>query len=251
MVKFEDWCNIDDKKIDHHRCVIITACDDMLEVGIENVALVVPIHFNAAADSFDELGKEKAAETMRVMTSDKPNIRLGNLGEIIATEWVNSDSCEYFAPLRFRCIPNPNVSPPGNDIIGFKEVNIYPFINFLKGEVKSREIMNSGTVASARSTLDEHGGSPAPPSILFTLNILSADPKNSALVDKIRNALSDNYHAPTTYVSHLIFTFSSNAPEEYLKKSLESSPGFPLQIYVGLHVKDYQNFVNKVYGWQQ
>lgn len=248
MVKFEDWCNIDDENVNHHRRVIITAYDSMLEVGIKNIALVVPIHFNAAADTFDELGKKEAAKTMRIMTSDEPNIRLGNLGEIIATEWVNSDSCEYFTPLRFRFVPNPNVSPPGNDIIGFKKVDTYPRINFLKGEVKSHENMSSGTINGARSSLDKHGGSPAPSSMLFTLNILRADDKYSALVEAIKDALSDNYQAPSAYVSHLIFTFSSNAPEKYFKESLESYSGLTQQIYVGLHVKDYQYFVNKVYG---
>ena len=248
MVKFEDWCNIDDKNVSYHRCVIITALDGKLEVGIDNVALVVPVHFNAAADTFAELGKDEAAQTMRVMTSDESNIRLGNLGEIIATEWVNSDSCEYFTPLRFRNIQSPNVSPPGNDIIGFKKVDTYPNVNFLKGEVKSHKNMNSGTIASARSSLDKYGGSPAPPSILFTLNILRADAKKSALVEDIKNALSDNYFAPITYVSHLIFTFSSNAPEEYLKESLGSYSGSTKQIYVGLQVKDYQYFVDEIYG---
>lgn len=251
MVKFEDWCNIDDKNVGYHRCVIITAFDNKLEAGISNVALVIPVHFNAAADSFDELGKEEAAETMRVMTSGNANIRLGNLGEIIATEWVNSDSCEYFAPLRLRSVQSPNVSPPGNDIIGFKKVDTHPKINFLKGEVKSRKNMNSVTIASARSSLEKDGGSPAPPSILFTLNILRAEDKNSELIKEIKDALSDNYLAPITYVSHLIFTFSSNAPEEYLKESLESYSGSTQQIYVGLHVKDYQYFVDKVYGRQK
>ena len=48
-------------------------------------------------------------------------------------------------------------------------------------------------------------------------------------------------------VSQMIFTFSSNAPDAFLKTDLKNYNGLIRQLSVGLRIKTHQDFIASVY----
>lgn len=173
-------------------------------------------------------------------------IRSGELGEILATEFVNRCTDHRVPIRRLRFKDGRDVAMRGDDFIGVCEgANA---LRFLKGEAKSRVALSPSTVKEARKALDANSGAPNPHTIVFVANRLleSGLPERQALGRRIRTTASDDT-IPPSCLQHMIFTFSANPAVDALEADLAAYRGKIRQTAVNLHVPDHQSFVASVY----
>ena len=91
MVQFNDWCDAADSNVGTHGLRILSGDPVRLNAGVVATAAVVPTHYAAAervAGILRRLGKTEAAEFVEGKLPTSKSIRSGDLGEILATEWI-------------------------------------------------------------------------------------------------------------------------------------------------------------------
>ena len=133
----------------------------------------------------------------------------------------------------------------GDDVIAILHVPESHRLRFLKAEAKSRSRLTPQVLADARAQLDEDGGLPSPPTLAY-ISARLFEIGDLRLVDAIDDALRE-HGIRTEDVRHLLFTFSGNAPDRPLTKSLQNYVGTIKQWGVGLQVEDHAEFVAAVY----
>jgi len=249
MIQFEDWCDAVEEAVEGHQLKIITGSPDRLEIGIEATANVVPSHYASEehiARALARLGKTAAAEFIRGKLPTTKNIRSGDIGEIYATEWINEHSGGYQAPIkRLRWKDHRNMAMRGDDVIGILKNAETGRLSFLKTEAKSRVQLTAQVLKEARTGLDKDEGRPSAHALSFISGRL-LELGNAPLADAIDDALL-KHGIPANSVTHLLFTFSGNAPDALLTESLNAYPGETTQWGVGLCVNGHADFVGAIY----
>lgn len=242
-------CEYRNEAVNGHKLNLFLVDDDKLEQVCSMVATIIPSHYTSEsriAHLLEKLGKQKAAAYLRDKLPETPKIRSGDLGEILATHFV--DECtEYKAPIkRLRWKDHREMAMRGDDIIGIALNDGNQQVKFLKGEAKSRKSLSTNVVQEARSALNACDGMPTPHSLAFISERLF-DMGKVELADLISQAqLTDGISEQQ--VSHLLFIFCGNEPYRYLKKDLDDYTGpFP-QSAVGLIAGKHQDFIFKVYS---
>jgi hypothetical protein len=250
MVNFNSWCDAVDLQVGNHLCRVMTSRSASLPTGIRATAEIVPGHYASAervARALAQLGKNAAAALIEEKLPTTTTLRSGDLGEIYATEWINSHSCVYFVPIkRLRWRDHRNMAMRGEDVIGFFQDPGSQRLSFLKTEAKSRVRLNMNVLTEARAGLDKDGGRPSAHAIAYISDRLF-DLGDRVLVDAIDDALRV-HGIPDDSVRHLLFTFSGNAPQALLTASLQAYPGPFNQWAVGLHVEGHADFIGAVYN---
>jgi hypothetical protein len=249
LVEFDDWCEVKNAKVAEGRDLsVMSSKDGRVADACKRVAAVVPGHYASperVAAILQKLGKEKAAAYLRDKLPKAKRIRSGDLGEVLATQYI--DECSgYRAPIkRLRWKDHREMSMRGDDVIGVAQADVNPAIKFLKTEVKSRASLSKDAVAEARQALNDNGGMPSPHALAFVSDRLH-EAGAEELADLIVLAqLKDGIaHAQ---VQHLLFTFSGNAPDALLRTDLENYDGPLRQNAVGLRINDHQKFIAAVY----
>lgn len=244
MVQFNDWCRTADSTVGAHSLRILTGDPALSEIGIAATAAVVPTHYAAVdriAGILGRFGKIEAAKFVEGKLPTSKAIRSGDLGEILATEWITSQG-GYRVPInRLRWKDHRTMAMRGDDVIGIQQNPQSGGLQFLKTEAKSRVTLNATVVAEARAGLDKDGGLPSAHTLSFIADRL-AETGEPALSDAILDALLKHGILPQS-VRHLLFTFTGNSPEPYLTKSLQNYAGGIGQWSVGLRVEDHAGFV--------
>ncbi len=248
MPKFNDWCGSADTQVNDHSLSVLTAVPKHLTTGISATAAIVPSHYAAEekiARALARLGKEKAAQLIQLKLPTTKAIRSGDLGEILATEWIDAHT-DYMVPIkRLRWKDHRNMAMRGDDVIGLLLDQDTQRLRFLKTEAKSRARLTAQVLIEARTGLDKDYGSPSSHALMFIADQLE-DRGELALTDAIHDALL-KHGIPITSVRHLLFTFSGNSPEGLLTASLKGYPGPITQLGVGLHIDGHPEFISAVY----
>lgn len=249
MVQFNDWCDTTEEDIGNHRLKVMTGNAVNLNTGIEITANIVPSHYASEeqiARALVRLGKPAAAALIQNRLPTTKNIRSGDIGEIYATEWINAHSGGYNAPIkRLRWKDHRNMAMRGDDVIGFLQNPQTGRLSFLKTEAKSRVQLSTQVINEARSGLDKDDGRPSAHALSF-ISARLLELGNAPLADAIDDALL-KHGIPTNSVTHLLFTFSGNAPNAFLAASLGAYTGDITQWGVGLHVNEHVTFVGAIY----
>jgi hypothetical protein len=245
-IAFEDWCKITTQLVNAHDLKVLALPDDKFDVGCKSTASAVPAHYAAperVAGILQKLGKEKAAKYLRDKLPQLPKIRSGDLGELLATEFIREHT-PYTVPInRLRWKDHRNMPLRGDDVIGVTEDEVE--IAFLKSEVKSRKSLSASVVASARAALDANGGLPSPHALAYVSDRLH-ETGQDALSDRIlRSQLQDGI--TVHQVEHLLFTFSANTPGKLLEADLNAYGGQIHQNDVGFHAVKHQEFIATVF----
>jgi hypothetical protein len=146
MVQFNDWCDTADSKVGAHLLRILSGDPTRLNAGVAATAAVVPTHYAAGervAGILRRLGKTEAAKFVEGKLPTSKSIRSGDLGEILATEWIGTQG-GYEVPIkRLRWKDHRNMAMRGDDVIGIRpnSQNSQPGgLLFLKTEAKSRVV---------------------------------------------------------------------------------------------------------------
>ena len=124
MVQFHDWCDVADSTVGAHGLRILSGDPVRLNAGVTATAAVVPTHYAAAervAGILRRLGKPEAAKFVEGKLPTSKAIRSGDLGEILATEWIAAQG-SYQVPIkRLRWKDHRNMAMRGDDVIGIQQ----------------------------------------------------------------------------------------------------------------------------------
>jgi hypothetical protein len=248
VAQFNDWCVSVDEPVGNHFRRVMTGQAASLPTGIQATAAIVPGHYASeeqVARALARLGKPAAAALIQGKLPTTKGIRSGDLGEIHATEWIDSHS-GYRAPIkRLRWKDHRNMAMRGDDVIGILQDAQTQRLHFLKTEAKSRATLTAQVLIEARTGLDKDGGLPSAHALSFiSARLLELD--NLPLADAIDDALL-KHGIPVQNVRHLLFTFSGNPPDALLTASLQAYPGPVNQWGIGLHVEGQAIFIGAVY----
>lgn len=249
MAQFDDWCDSADNRIGQHYLRVMTGREVNLATGIQITAARIPEHYSSEehiARALRRLGKPAAAALIEGKLPTTKNIRSGDLGEIFATEWIDSYSGGYRAPIkRLRWKDHRNMAMRGEDVIGIFQDPQSQQLFFLKTEAKSRTTLTTQVVTEARESLDKDGGFPSGHALTF-ISARLLELGNEALADAIDDVLLKKGILPAN-VRHLLFTFSGNSPEKMLTASLQVYSGPFNQYGIGLRVDGHAGFIGAIY----
>lgn len=247
MPKLTAWCQIKKTKVKSHRLDTIEAVPTQLPAGISAVAKAIPSHYASeerVADLMRKLGKKATASYIEEKLPTSTSIRSGDLGEILATDYV-ADFTNYTTSInRLRWKDHRNMAMRGDDIVAVEVVSPSK-INFLKGEVKSSKAISKQTIARARAALRRDRGRPSAHTLSFLADRLHAKGEHQAanLIEKAQLVSG----IKRSQVAHLLFVFSGSDPTAHLTADLSAYKGSNLQHAVGLRVQGHQAFIKAVY----
>lgn len=210
---------------------------------VGELASILKLHYTPEA-ILSKWGKPRLAKYLAAKLPTKKVSRSGELGEIIATEYINASELPYEVPIkRLRWKDTREWPMRGEDILGFNFKS--PKLQFLKGESKSRKLLTDPVIEAARKALDNNRGLPHPYTLTFILERLyeSNEDKKAELIEEyVLDKLPSS-----SQVAHLIFTFSQNDPMAYLQSDAQKAKAkFPLYS-IGLHVTEHQQIIASVY----
>lgn len=197
------------------------------------------------ADTLSRLGKEAASKKLLEKIPEAKNIRSGDIGEVLASDFIE-ESLGYNVPIRkLRWRDHRNMAMRGDDVIGIIVDQQQQTIKFLKAEAKANKKLGRGILDDARKELDLDDGFPAPHALQFVADRLR-ETGNLALSDLIEKVqLVDGIRA--NQVEHLLFTFTASNPATLQKESFDAYDGNIKQTSVGFRVTEHQELIAGVY----
>lgn len=248
MSIFDDWFDISTEAVNGHDYKAINLLDEDHEPVVEDVAQVVPNHYidpESIARTLDRLGKPAAAEKLRTKLPQTKTLRSGELGEILATVYIESLT-EFNVPIRkLRWHDHREMAMRGDDVIGIMLPENSHKPRFIKTEAKSRAALGRQVLIEARKALDADDGRPSPHALAFVADRIR-EGSNTGLADVIDYAqLKDGI--ATQQMEHLLFTFTGSNPNNLQKEILETYDGDIRQHSVGLRIKTHQKFIADVF----
>jgi hypothetical protein len=248
MLYFSDWCVEEHEEVGGHALRMLTVADGCHDTARDLAVSVVPEHYASTeklSRIFEKLGKEAVANFLRTNLPTKTSLRSGDLGEILATEYID-ERTEFSTPVkRLRWKDHREMAMRGDDVIGIILPGEGERPRFLKVEAKSEASLKTRTVEKARDSLDGDNGLPSSHALSFMSQRLF-EMGRKELADAIDYAqLKDGI--VVGQVKHMAFVFSGNNPGAFLRADLENYGGPIRQQSVGLRINDHQEFIANVF----
>lgn len=228
-----------------HAIEILLSADD--QIGIEAVAARLPGRYadiDALAHIARSFDKPQVSEFLRRKFPNAQNARSGDLGEILATTYLDEE-CDYVVgPSRLVHRDHQEWAMRGDDVLAAK-FNEDAEVNLIKGESKSRAEARASVVKAARTSLQREDGLPSPHSLTqFAERLLAT--ADAELGDAILKLLLSQGVQPSA-VTHLMFLFTGNDPSQHVRSDLTAYRGAIAQRAVILRVQAHQKFVRSTY----
>ncbi|MDE0330242.1 MAG: SAVED domain-containing protein [Nitrospinae bacterium] len=220
------------------------------EYALEELPVRVLNHYvsdNEIAAFLETLEYPEVAECIRTLMPEEVNGRSGELGEILAAEFVE-ERLGYEVPVRkLRGKDHREMAMRGEDVIGIAYDN-KDRLKLLKGEAKSARKLSRGTIQEARTRLEENHGRPSAYSLIFVARqlIQSEDPEKKVLGGKILKQAT-NRAIPKRRLAHLLFTLSGNKANKITQDDFHAADGTREQYLVNLRISGHGEFVEAVY----
>lgn len=246
---FTTWCDISATPQGVHRLIVLTEKSGGRGKILKALGEIVRSHYedpDVIADDLKRLGYKKTAAFLRKELPASRRARSGDLGEILATEFVTRRT-DYKVPVkRLRYKDGRELALRGDDLIGLLTAS--GKLQFLKGEAKSRKSMDEKTVKEARKALRKNRGRPSSHSLNFIAKRLidSSDAEHQGLGRQIRDALIDR-SITSDQVKHMIFAFSRNDARALLGADIKAYTGSIAQRAVAFRVDDHQAFIALIF----
>lgn len=247
MIDIESWCAKYVSKVNSHRMTYLEVQSGGMPTLVSTMASVLPGHYAAPdrlADILTRLGKPSVAEYIRTKLPEGAKARSGDLGEILAVNYVAKKTSYDVGVFKLRWSDHREMAMRGDDILGIWQPAFGP-ITFLKGEVKSRAALNKKTVDEARKALASSNGRPTPHALAFLADRLF-ETGQTDLAQTI-----DDFQLKTriqiSQMRHLMFMFTGNNPTALLTANLTAYTGKIRQFAVGLRVSSHQAFIKQIF----
>ena len=188
-------------------------------------------------------GYDKAADVIRFSLPDKKRVRSGDLGEILAVEFLDSET-RYKVPIsKLRYKSDRNTPMHGDDVIAISKDHSTPRI--LKCECKSRSRFYASHLKDAIEQLDNHGGLPNPATLSFITKRLY-EQREDELASIFRD-LQSTQKLMLHDVEHLLFVFSGNNPAAVLSTRPEPAAKVFRWWCACVIVSEHSNFISSVF----
>jgi len=189
-------------------------------------------------------GYAKSAAIIENSLPKNKRIRSGDLAELLATEYLNSET-PYAVPIKkLRWKSDCETAMHGNDVIGV-DIRSRP-VRVLKGECKSRAAFGKATVNEAAASLELHDGRPNPSTLAFITKRLYEENRDAEA--KVFQDLQSQGAISSNSVSHLIFALAGNDPSKYLAGGPKSKHAGINRESTAIVVEDHGAFVAAVFG---
>ena len=247
LTLFEEWCHKVSSVHNGHPFDVLTEKVNARDEILPELVSTLHDHYDARARFLERaarLGYDRAVEVIRQRLPTTAIARSGDVGEILATEYVNS-SLPFVIPInRLQWKDGRNTALRGEDLIGFRLKSDGKLDALLKGECKSRIGLYDDAMAEAVTKLCEHNGRPSPHTLMYLADRLKELGQTAAA-----EVLEDYAILGGTFpITHFIFTLSGNAPQTTIQTALTGTylPGIERQV-VGLVIVDHKDFIEAIF----
>ena len=247
---YDNWCEDDQTQRRRKTLWRLSELEDGREHALEELPGRVLSHYvsdEEVAVILETLGYPAAAECIRTLLPEGARGRSGDLGEILAAEFVE-ERLGYIVPVRkLRDKDHRNMPMRGEDVIGVAHDDD-DRLRLLKGEAKSAQVLSRQTVETARGKLEEDYGRPSAHFLMFVARklIQSEDPERKELGREILREAKDGA-VPRRRLAHLLFTLTGNQVDQVIRDDLNGADGSRPQLSVNLRIPDHGEFVEAVY----
>ena len=245
----EDWLEIETQECDDRKTLYIVVERPGVRIDIRDQLVErVRSHYddlrNIEADIAD-LGFSGAAKILRKRMPIESRQRSGEIGEILATEFMEHET-EFRIPVRrLRYKDGRDMALRGDDFIGIKRTDAR--LDYLKGEAKSSQNMARNVICIARAQLGAEDGRPTDISLLFvTDRLLEGGEDDRILGRSIRNSVGLGT-IQSSNITHGLFTLTGNDNQANLQADLDNAPNEHNHVSVNLQILDHQEFIAWVY----
>ena len=247
---FSDWCEIDivaspQKKL-YRLSEKPSGRDEIIGELIERVRSHYDNLERIAAD-VERLGFPMASAVLRERMPRTRRARSGELGEIIAIEFIENHTHFRIPTRRLRYKDGRDMALRGDDFIGvYKDERERLWL--LKGESKSRISMSRDVVRDARDRLSDDDGRPTPISLLFVADRLldSADDADRSLGYRIRDEIALKT-VPSRRITHGLFALSENPSDAALQADLRTAVGTHGHVSIGFRIDGHREFIGDIF----
>lgn len=247
---FNDWCKIKDRQSGNKQlCKLREKLGGRVAIKDELIERVRS-HYDKLeqiAKNVEDLGFSKASAILKERMPREPQMRSGEIGEIIATEFIEYHT-NFRVPIRRLRYKDARDMPlRGDDFLGVNEDD-RGRLNLLKGESKSGKRISNSVVSKAREQLSANDGRPTPISLLFLAERLleSEDEGDKSLGQKILNEVAIRAMPPRR-ITHSLFALSGNAAEGIVDDDLIAADNIHRHISISFRVNDHQCFVKEIF----
>ena len=210
----------------------------------------LPGHYRSAAlikSDIKRLGGTKTAQALELKLPTRPNARSGDLGEMLAVEFIE-ETTSFSVPLRkLRYRDDRNLALRGDDVLAFRTRK--GSFEVLKTEAKSAKILGAFTVKAATLGLGSDGGRPKYHAAFFVADRLreSGNAAQIVLGETIHDHLVGR-KIPLSRTYRLLFVVRGGGGDAALNTAVSSLSSMPPHRAVcALTVSDHKDFVAKVF----
>ncbi|WP_136245299.1 Hachiman antiphage defense system protein HamA [Mycobacterium intracellulare] len=246
MTDFNSWCEqATIVPIEEHTAAVLISVDD--EAGATAVAASLPERYAkpetlaALADRYD---KPKVAAFLRNKFPASKTGRSGDIGEILATAYLEEECGYVVGPSRLRDRDHQEWAMRGDDVLGAK-FDAESHVRLAKVEAKSRVTLGEAVVKQAREGLQRSDGLPSPHSLTQFAERLTGT-SDEALGEAVLDLLLLEGIRPDV-MTNLMFLFTTSDPIKHVKKDLAAYAGPIAQLAMTLRVKAHQDFIKRAY----
>ena len=212
-------------------------------VGLKMLKTLLAAHFVGEATILKAGGYEKAAEIIAHSLPSNKKTQSGDLGELLATEYVNSETSFVVPIKKLRWKSDREMAMRGNDVIGV-DTTTKP-VRVLKGECKSRATFSNTVVEDAVGSLDKHDGRPNPSTLAFIAKRLYEEERD-AEADIFRD-LQCAGTISRKNVTHMVFALSGSDPAKHLSGGPKSKYRGIKRQDAAILISDHAGFIKAVY----
>lgn len=232
----------------NHEFLKLELQPEEFEPLVHGLVDLLPDHYvdpNSIARTLEMLGKPAAAEKLRIRIPETKKTRSGDIGEVLATDYIEEQT-GYSVPIRkLRWRDHRNMAMRGDDVIGIVVNPQNQTLRFLKAEAKGNQKLSRAVLNKAREELDSDSGKPTPHALSFIAERLR-EAGNAGLCDLIEKAQLVT-GILQNQVKHLLFTVTKSDPLRLQKEAFDNYTGTIPQISVGVRVDGHQELIESVY----
>lgn len=212
--------------------------------GLAELGRLLVDHFVGEATVLKMGGYAEAAKTIQNSLPTTKRTQSGDLGELIATEYVDAKTSFRVPVRKLRWKSDRQMPMHGNDVIAIEVKG--KTVRVLKGECKSRAQFGKGVVTEAETGLDGHDGRPNPSTLAFITKRLYEENRDQEA--KLFQNLQVDGGLAAKNVVHLIFALAGNDPSKHLAAASKPKNAVIKRGAAAVVVADHAAFVTQVYA---
>ena len=243
---FDGWCSKTAlTSIAGHKVGTIDSHNDPA-----GVALLVDKLPGAYADTealaliAEKYGKPGLGDFLRNRMPTKRNARSGDMGEILATAYLEEECGYIVGPSRLIDRDHQEWAMRGDDVLAAR-VDDQSGLHLVKAEAKSRTAVGSATIKAARDGLARNDEMPSPHSLSqFATRLLKTS--DSEIGEAVLDVQLTNGLRPAQ-LGHLMFLLTSGDPSTHICADLQAYTGAIPQLTITVRVQKHQKFINDAF----